>query len=25
MPVLFLTAVALACSEWGYRKWRGLA
>jgi uncharacterized membrane protein len=25
MPVLFLTALALACTEWGYRKWRGLA
>jgi len=25
MPILFLLAVLLACSEWGYRKWRGLA
>jgi hypothetical protein len=25
MPVLFLSALVLACSEWGYRKWRGLA
>jgi hypothetical protein len=25
MPALFLAALALACSEWGYRKWRGLA
>jgi hypothetical protein len=25
MPALFLLALALACSEWGYRKWRGLA
>jgi len=25
MPVLFLAALALACTEWGYRKWRGLA
>jgi hypothetical protein len=25
MPALFLAALTLACSEWGYRKWRGLA
>jgi uncharacterized membrane protein len=25
MPVLFLAALALACTEWGYRKWRALA
>jgi len=25
MPALFLTALILACGEWGYRKWRGLA
>jgi uncharacterized membrane protein len=25
MPVLFLAALALACGEWAYRKWRGLA
>jgi hypothetical protein len=25
MPALFLLALALACTEWGYRKWRGLA
>jgi hypothetical protein len=25
MPALFLLALALACGEWGYRRWRGLA
>jgi uncharacterized membrane protein len=25
MPALFLLALGLACGEWGYRKWRGLA
>jgi uncharacterized membrane protein len=25
MPALFLLALALASTEWGYRKWRGLA
>jgi hypothetical protein len=25
MPALFLTALILACGEWAFRKWRGLA
>ena len=24
MPALFLAALGLAFTEWGYRKWRGL-
>ena len=25
MPLLFLLLITLLCSEWGYRRWRGLA